>query len=356
MDKSNIQRLAVADGRTHMSTKVPQCPVKIGTYNDKVDFYSAPIIYDLILGKPWLAKHNPSINWRTNEIKFSTKDGRRHRWIAHESWSHQNNDTLNLTLSSMQLKRLAKKKDTQMYICLLKDGTEVNHTPKVNLEGTPKYMQKLVQEYSQVFKEIDGPPPRRVHDHQIKTIHDAPPPWRNLYHMSPEELMVLKEELQRLLKIGHIRRSISPYGAPVFFVKQKDKLRMVIDYRALNKITIMNRTAIPNMIELLDRLWESVVFTAIDLQSGYHQIGISAEDIHKTAFRTKYGHYEWLVLPFGLCNSPATFQSLMNDIFSDIIDIFVIVYIDDILIFSKSHEDHERHLRIVFDRLQKHQL
>src|SRR5271169_4978633 len=200
MDKSNIRRLAVADGRTHMSTKVPQCPVKIGTYNDKVDFYSAPIIYDLILGKPWLAKHNPSINWRTNEIKFSTKDGRRHRWIAHESWSHQNNDTLNLTLSSMQLKRLAKKKDTQMYICLLKDGTEVNHTPKVNLEGTPKYMQKLVQEYSQVFKEIDGPPPKRIHDHQIKTIHDAPPPWRNLYHMSPEELMVLKEELQRLLR------------------------------------------------------------------------------------------------------------------------------------------------------------
>ena len=175
--------------------------------------------------------------------------------------------------------------------------------------------------------------------------------------MSPEELTRLKEELDRLLRLGHIQRSTSPFGAPLFFVVEKTgKVRMVFDYRALNKLTIKDRTALPNIHETLDRLRDAKVFTKIDLQSGYHLIRMAEGDEPKTAFRTKYGHFEFLVMPFGLCNAPATFQTYMNEIFRDLLDVCVVVYLDDILVYSKNHEDHEKHLREVLKRLKEHQL
>ena len=131
---------------------------------------------------------------------------------------------------------------------------------------------------------------------------------------------------------------------------------MVFDYRALNKITIQNRTALPNILETLDQLRDDRVFTKIDLQSGYHLIRIAEGDEHKTAFRTKYGHFEFLVMPFGLCNALATFQTFMNEIFWDLIDNCLMVYLDDIFVYSKSHEDHEKHFCIVLSCLHQHQL
>src|SRR5215469_7788595 len=131
---------------------------------------------------------------------------------------------------------------------------------------------------------------------------------------------------------------------------------MVTDYRALNKITIKNATALPNILELLDRLGSAKIFTKIDLQSGYHLIRINEPDIPKTAFRTKYGHYEWTVMPFGLCNAPATFQQTVNRIFADFIDKFLVVYLDDILIYSPDHRSHEQHLRQVLIRMTEHNL
>ena len=131
----------------------------------------------------------------------------------------------------------------------------------------------------------------------------------------PKELKTLREELARLIKLGHIVPSTSPYGAPVLFVAKKDgTLRMCIDYRGLNKISIKNRYPLPRIDEMIDRLTGANYFSIIDLCSGYHQIHISEEDTHKTAFRTRYGHYEFLVVPFGLTNAPATFQTLMNNI------------------------------------------
>ena len=175
--------------------------------------------------------------------------------------------------------------------------------------------------------------------------------------MSPKELEALREQLDELTASGYIRPSHSPFGAPVLFVKKKDGgLRLCVDYRALNKLTIKNRYPLPRIEDLLDQLHGAKIFSKIDLRSGYHQIRIHDNDISKTAFRTRYGHYEFMVLPFGLTNAPATFMTLMNDIFRPLLDKCVIVYLDDILIFSKSPEEHERHLRQVLEILRQHQL
>ena len=225
------------------------------------------------------------------------------------------------------------------------------------MKGQPDFLRHALEDHEEVFSGVNGLPPPRPQDHRIETVPGARPPYSPLYHMSPKELELLREELDKLTRLGHIRPSTSPYGAPVFFVVEKTgKIRMVTDYRGLNKITTKNRAALPNIRELLDQLRDAKLFTKIDLQSGFHLIRVVEEDVHKTAIRTKYGHYEFLVMPFGLCNAPATFQSTMNSIFQDFIDDFVIVYMDDLLIYSKTSEDHERHLRAVLQRMQEHGL
>ena len=171
--------------------------------------------------------------------------------------------------------------------------------------------------------------------HRI-TLHDSnlPPPFRGIFRLSQLELQELRTQLQLLIHDGKIVPSTSPYGAPVLFVKKKDGgLRMCIDYRALNSQTIKNRYALPRIDELFDRLFDAKVFSKLDLTSGYWQIAIAAEDRYKPAFQTRYGHYEFNVMPFGLTGAPGTFQSLMNDIFRDMVDICVVVYLDDILVY-----------------------
>ena len=147
------------------------------------------------------------------------------------------------------------------------------------------------------------------------------------------------------MKSGFIQPSKSPFGAPILFVKKKDgTMRMCVDYRALNDITIKNSYPLPRVDELFDQLQGAQYFSKIDLRSGYHQIRIEPEDVPKTAFRTRYGHFEFLVLPFGLTNAPATFMHLMQQTFRAQLDSFVIVFLDDILIYSRTLEEHERHV------------
>ncbi|KAL4020664.1 hypothetical protein IC575_019445 [Cucumis melo] len=187
-------------------------------------------------------------------------------------------------------------------------------------------------------------PPREV-DFAIELESGTAPILRAPYRMAPAELKELKVQLQELLDKGFIWPSVSPWGAPVLFVKKKDgSMRLCIDYRELNKVTVKNRYPLPRIDDLFDQLQEATVFSKIDLRSGYHQLRIRDSDIPKTAFLSRYGHYEFIVMSFGLTNAPAVFMDLMNRVFKDFLDSFVIVFIDDILIYSKTEAGHEKHL------------
>ena len=177
------------------------------------------------------------------------------------------------------------------------------------------------------------------------------------HRMAPVELQELKVQIQELLDKGFIRPSTSPWGAPVLFAKKKDKtLRLCIDYRQLNRVTIKNRYPLPRINDLFDQLRGARVYSKIDLRTGYHQLRVRDTDIPKTAFRTRYGHYEFTVMPFGLTNAPAAFMDLMHRIFQPYLDQLVVVFVDDILIYSQSEWEHEYHLRIVLQLLRDHQL
>ncbi|GJX51412.1 putative reverse transcriptase domain-containing protein [Tanacetum coccineum] len=171
------------------------------------------------------------------------------------------------------------------------------------------------------------------------------------------KMQELSAQLQELQDKGFIRPSHSPWGAPVLFVKKKDgALRMCIDYRELNKLTIKNRYPLPRIDDLFDQLQGARYFSKVDLRSGYHQLRVHEDDIPKTAFRTRYGHFEFTVMPFGLTNAPAVFMDLMNRVCKPYLDKFVIVFIDDILVYSKSKDEHEVHLRLVLELLKKEEL
>ena len=175
--------------------------------------------------------------------------------------------------------------------------------------------------------------------------------------MAPLELKELKLQLQELLENGFIQPSVSQWGTPVLFVKKKDgTLRLCIDYRQLNKLTVKNKYPLPRIDGLFDQLKGASIFSKIDLRSGYHQLKIKDADMHKTTFRTRYGHYEFLVMPFGLTNAPAAFMDLMNLVFRPYVDHFFVVFIDDILVYSKDREIHDAHLRVVLETLRKEQL
>ncbi|GKB92396.1 putative reverse transcriptase domain-containing protein [Tanacetum coccineum] len=216
----------------------------------------------------------------------------------------------------------------------------------------------VVREFPEVFPEdLPGLPPVRQIEFQIDLIPGATPVARAPYRLAPSEMQELSDQLQELADRGFIRPSTSPWGAPVLFVKKKDgSFRMCIDYRELNKLTIKNRYPLPRIDDLFDQLQGSSVYSKIDLRSGYHQLRVRDEDIPKTAFRTRYGHYEFQVMPFGLTNAPAVFMDLMNRVCKPYLDKFVIVFIDDILIYSRNKEEHANHLRIILELLKKEKL
>src|ERR1700736_6461478 len=215
----------------------------------------------------------------------------------------------------------------------------------------------IVDEYADVFTEPSSLPPHREYDMTIDLQPGASPPFQAPRPMSAPMLDELKAQLTKLQDAGFIVPSNAPFGAPILFVKKKDgSLRMCIDYRALNKITIKNKYPLPRIEKLLDRLQCATIFSKIDLRSGYHQLRINDEDTDKTTFVTRYGSYKFLVMPFGLTNAPSVFMQMMNSVLAEYIDRFVIVFIDDILIYSNSEEEHHEHVRMVLDKLREHQL
>jgi len=216
----------------------------------------------------------------------------------------------------------------------------------------------VVLEFPEVFpNDISELPPEREVEFAIDlvpgTSHISIVPYR----MSGSELGELKKQLEELLEKQFIRPSVSPWGAPVLLVKKKDGcMRLCVDYRQLTKVTIKNRYPLLRIDDLMDQLVGAEVFSKIDLRLGYHQIRVKVEDISKTAFRTRYGHYEYSVMPFGVSNAPGVFMEYMNKIFHPLLDRFVVVFIDDILVYSKSEEEHVEHLRMVLRVLKENQL
>jgi hypothetical protein len=224
---------------------------------------------------------------------------------------------------------------------------------RATLEENP-----VVCEYADVFPdELSGMPPNRDIEFAIKLQPRTTPISKRPYRMPPAELAELKEQLQELLDKGFIRPSTSPWGCPALFVKRKDeRLRLCIYYRPLNAVTIKNKYPLPRIDVLFDQLVRAKVFSKIYLRSSYHQIKIRASDIPKAAFSTRYGLYEYLVMSFGLANAPAYFMYLMNSFFMPELDKFVVVFIDDILVYLKNEVEHAKHLHTVLQRLREHRL
>jgi hypothetical protein len=219
-------------------------------------------------------------------------------------------------------------------------------------------LRALLDQYKDVFPEglPPGMPPKRNVVHPIPLEPGTKPVYRPMYRLSPEEKEECEKQVKDLLEKGLVQPSNSPWGAPILFVpKPNGKLRMCCDFRMLNRATIKNKFPMPRIDDLLDVLHGKIVFSSLDLQSGYWQIALSPEDMKKSVFNTHFGHFEFKVMTFGLANAPATFQSLMNDIFADCRD-FVVVYLDDILVFSDSPEQHLQHLKRVLGRLREHKL
>ncbi|GJV04528.1 putative nucleotidyltransferase, ribonuclease H [Tanacetum coccineum] len=216
----------------------------------------------------------------------------------------------------------------------------------------------VVRDFPEVFPDdLSGLPPIREIEFRIELTPGATPVAKSPYRLAPSELEELSGQLKELQDKGFIRPSSSPWGAPVLFVKKKDgSFRMCIDYRELNKLTVKNRYPLPRIDDLFDQLQGSQFFSKIDLRSGYHQLRVHEDDIPKTSFRTRYGHFEFTVMPFGLTNAPAIFMDLMNRVCRPYLDKFVIVFIDDILIYSKTQEEHVEHLRLVLELLKKEKL
>ena len=219
-------------------------------------------------------------------------------------------------------------------------------------------LPQVVCEYEDVFPdELPGLPPHRVVDLCVELHLGTSPISMTPHRMAPVELQELKVQIQELLDKGFIRPSTSPWGALVLFVMKKDKtLRLCIDYKQLNRVTIKNRYPLPRIDDLFDQFRGARVYSKIDLRSGYHQLRVRETYIPKTSFRTRYGHFEFTVMPFGLTNAPVAFIDLMHRVFQPYLDQFVVVFIDGIMIYSQSEGEHEDHLRVVLQLLRDHHL
>lgn len=328
---------------------VTKARLKIGEWQGEVPFTVIPMDdYDMVLGLEWLDKVRACILPYSNSVLILEED----RPCTISTRRMQGGSPM---LSAMQVnKGLKKNEDTFVVFPVDWEDKESKLA-----EPVPTNIAKVLEEFQDVMPE-ELPkrlPPRRGVDHRIELTSDAKPTARSPYRMAPPELKELKKQLMELLDAGMIQPSKSPFGAPVLFQKKHDgTLRMCVDYRALNKITIKNRYPIPLIGELFDQLGSAKVFSKIDLRSGYWQVRIASGDEEKTAIVTRYGSYEFLVMPFGLTNAPATFCTMMNNVFRPYLDKFVVVYLDDIVVYSSSLEEHKEHLRKVFLALRRHEL
>ncbi|KAL0537039.1 hypothetical protein IC582_026007 [Cucumis melo] len=323
--------------------KVKACQIEIAGHVIEVTLIVLDMLdFDVILGMDWLAANHASIDCSRKEVTFNPPS------MASFKFKGGGSKSLPQVISAIRASKLLSQ-GTWGILASVVDTREVD----VSLSSQP-----VVRDYPDVFpEELPGLPPHREVEFAIELEPGTVPISRAPYRMAPAELKELKVQLQELLDKGFIRPSVSPWGAQVLFVKKKDgSMRLCIDYRELNKVTVKNRYPLPRIDDLFDQLQGATVFSKIDLRSGYHQLRIKEGDVPKTAFRSRYGHYEFIVMSFGLTNAPAVFMDLMNRVFREFLDTFVIVFIDDILIYSKTEAEHEEHLRMVLQTLRDNKL
>lgn len=340
-------------------------------------------VYPLILGIPWLRLHNPLIGWADNTLTFSCL-----QCTGHDEpcpiivkglplVQAAPGDALDTAfISAAAFADLLEHPDPEWQFGLLScsqsmliSSTSGEPSGSVFPEPAsdpPEYRDDLRSVVPEVYHQLldafskaqaDTLPPHRPFDLSIDLEDNKQPPFGPLYSLSEVELRALSTWLDENLAKGFIRPSTSPAGSPILFVRKKDgSLRLCVDYRGLNNVTIKNRYPLPLVPEALDRLRCAKIFTKLDLRSGYNLVRIKEGDEWKTAFRTRYGHFECLVMPFGLTNAPAAFQHLMNSVFRDLLDTKVLVYIDDILIFTETIDEHVTVVQEVLNRLIKNNL
>ncbi|GKA87969.1 putative reverse transcriptase domain-containing protein [Tanacetum coccineum] len=278
--------------------------------------------FDVIIGMDWLSNHKAEIICHEKVVRIPLLDGKVLRVLGERP-----EEKARLLVSA----KTRDKKQEEIVV--------VRYFPKVFPD------------------DLSGLPPLREIEFRIELIPGAVPIAKSPYHLAPSELEELSGQLKELQDKGFIRPSSSSWVALVLFVKKKDgSFRMCTDYRELNKLTVKNRYPIPRINDLFDQLQRSQFFSKIDLRSGYHQLRVHEDDIPKTVFRTRHGYFKFTVMPFGLTNTPAVFMDLMNRVCRPYLDKFVIVFIDDILIYFKTREEHVEHLRLVFELLKKEKL
>ena len=380
--------ILLADGSTHTVTRQTiALPLTFHGFTGTISAQVLPLHeYDVILGMAWLVQFNPQIDWQLKTLSFakSQQDGASAPSTASATTTTKtprftirilpsddqpqivsvNRQSLCVISEKKALARLTKSDCSVQWLAhmeQLDEQEEASASPPAELLAhLNALLQPILKKYSDVFPDElpAGLPPSRSVDHRIVLKPGATPASRSPPRLAPPELAELKKQLIELLSSGKIRYSVSPWGAGTLFVAKKDttERRFCIDYRPLNEVTVKNNASLPNIEELFDQLLGAKYFSKLDLRSGYHQIRIHPDDIPLTAFNTRYGHFEFLVLPFGLCNAPATFMRLMQEVFRDCLDRFVIVFLDDILVYSKTAEEHAAHLETVLALLRKHEL
>ncbi|GJU42202.1 putative reverse transcriptase domain-containing protein [Tanacetum coccineum] len=340
--------IELADGRIS-KTNVILRGCTLGLLGHPFDIDLMPVelgSFDVIIGMDWLAKYHAVIVCDEKIIRIPYGD--EVLIIRGDDCDSESKSKLNIITCTNTQKYM--QKGCQVYLAQVTSKKTEDKSGEKRLEDVP-----ILREFLEVFPEdLHGLPPTRQVEFQIDLVPGAAPVARAPYRLAPSEMQELSTQLQELSDKEFIRPSSSPWGAPVLFVKKKDgSFRMCIDYRELNKLTVKNRYPLPRIENLFDQLQGSRVYSKIDLRSGYHQLMAREEDIPETTFRTRYGHYEFQVMPFGLTNAPAVFMDLMNQVCKLYLDRFVIVFIDDILIYSKSRKEHEGHLKLILRLLKE---
>ena len=319
--------------------------LRIGTHQEELTWEISRLEdgIDGYLPISWLQTHNPDVQWDTGKMTWRSDYCKKH--------------CLPMTLGDVALsfvRLIEEKKEWMSSYCRAQAASAVWH----NKEGgdVADDLPEHYREWASVFseEEINKLPEHSSWDHEINLVEGATPPFGPIYPLNEKELSVLRDYINKNLEVGKIRRSKSPAGSPILFVPKADStLRLCVDYRGLNKLTIKDRTPLPLMTELREQVAKAKIFTKLDLRHGYNLIRIAEGDEWKTAFRTKYGLFEYLVMPFGLCNAPASFQAMINEVLRELLDEGVIVYIDDILIYSVTEEEHITLVQRVLGKLKK---